>query len=129
MRQCRIHQSELASHAITEHGQILLAAVGRDTGSAVREKIQNIIVKLEGMVFGTWYTPVNQVYVVAFFYQKLDQALAWPQVEDKGLTDQRHHHYERHTIDLISHRAVMMQFKSSPPVNSVLRSLCYRRVL
>src|SRR5689334_19658511 len=101
MMQCRIHQSELASHAITEHGQIRFAAVGRNTGSAVREKIQNIVIKLEGMVFGTWYTPVNQVHVEAFFYQKLDQALAGPQVEDKGLADQRHHHDERHTIDLI----------------------------
>src|SRR5690348_17014470 len=57
MMQCRIHQSELSSHAITEHSQIRFAAVDRDTGSAVREKIQNIVVKLEAVVFGTWHTP------------------------------------------------------------------------
>ena len=76
---------------------------------AVGDEVERVILDPEVVLLGARRIPVDHVDVVAAGEQELDQALARREVEDVGLVRRRHDEQDRHPVDLVGGRVVVIE--------------------
>ncbi|MNQ78987.1 hypothetical protein D3C85_939130 [compost metagenome] len=114
------------AHAVANQRDVFHARVLLHAANAIRNEVEHVVVKLQMGLFPAWRIPVHHIDVVALCEQKLDQALPLCQVEDGRLAGRRHDKQQRHAIDLVRCRVIVVQAQGAATVHEGLGRQAHR---
>jgi hypothetical protein len=95
---------------------------------ALGDEIEDVVFEAKLRVRRPGNAPVDHEDVEALLEKVLDEALAWREVEDVGLADERHHEEDGHAVDLVRLRPIVIELERAAGVNDVLRRKADGRV-
>ena len=122
-----VKQRQHAAKAIADHGDVLLAGILLHATDAIRNEVQDVVLHPKRFLFRLRRSPVQHVDVVAALQEKLDEALTRHQVEDVAAVRRGHHDQDRHAVDFIGERAVVIEVHGAADMQDVLWRRSQRR--
>ena len=122
-----VQQRQHATEAIADHGDVGLAGILLHAADAIRNEIEDVVLHPQRLLFRPGRGPVQHVDVVAALEEKFDKTLARHHIEDVAAIGGRHHDQDRHPIDLVGDRPIVIQIHRAADVQDIFRCRSERR--
>ena len=126
--QCGPQQRQHATKTIADHAQIGLAAFGLYPRDAGGNKIEDIILHRQRLLPRAGRFPIDHENVVPAPQQELDEALSRHHVEDVTAVRCRHDKQDRHAVNIIHDRAIVIQPQSAARDQDILGARTQNRI-
>src|SRR6202035_4179389 len=85
-------------------------------------EIEDIVLHPQALLLGLRRGPVQHVDVVTALEKKLDEALARYHIKDIAAVGRRHHDQDRHPVDFIRERPIVIEVHRAAGAENIFRS-------
>src|SRR5262249_27593187 len=115
-----IEQRQHAAEAIADDGDIVDAGILLHAADAIRDEVEDVVLHAQALFLRLGRVPVHHVDVVAALEQEFDEALPGHHVEDVAAVGGGHHDQDRHAVDFIRQRPVVIELQGAAAQQHVL---------